>query len=1462
MPEFRILWTALPRGVDGTDLLVDAFVAPRLGVDAPAGSEFTLADFPPFEDWPRQIADHLAFDVEFSASGTPVGATRVPLPPSDSDVDLDSVTWSALFPPSTRVNPWSLRSVADRPFYSYPADQLAEYLRTTYQAAGTGPDGTLDDDLDQIVEDAGDLIDTRPGDERAEPTSRAQGGETTGGGPPAGRPGCFPGCLFAPLAWVVWIVRWLWHQLIGGPAPGPAPTSPASPPPPISATPIEVTYETPPRPAAAVPAALAAVEGHVATAGVTPPADWTPGGGVTKQAVALASAWRFYNRPESAPTKYDLPDASKVPPSPVPPDWDFHQRLGVLGDYPLLMRRLGLVIRLRVPAPASAPTSVRIVPKWDGQPLPARDLTPRTRCVVDGARFMPETRPGSEYKDGVVDLTGVGESLAAPDGYRVLAVDADGAVLKLIHTAASLVRYRWMRTRKLVQDESRAEGLSSLRTAGLAIVRRDRAVALRKHIVALRDDALATPQRAPDELWADDIVRGFAVEVQDVTTDPSAPWRSLCGRKGRYFVLDDGGAILDSFDLDDEGYVKRSGATSADDKDSPLYVHETVVRWDGWSLVVPRPGRVIRDVPGTRIEPDGRVVPTQDEKVVAPVPEPLAQLHLATVFQSPPGQLPKLRIGNAYRLRLPWVDLAGERIRPIADSAPATVPVMYRRFEPVAPPVLLPLEPYTPGESLETLVIRSTVDQPASTYVSTVLEPADSTMEWRATASRHVFPPKVTQEQAEQHGMLDSYLIEPRWRASLRADNTLDNPSLVDIDDGTTPIPFGSPGSVVIEPSQAAIDGMQERYAVNAADETLPTPYLPDPFAQDAAFRQLPSAELLPAAGTFVAADLPVDPPRFKPPPTPPPPEKIVHVPFSGNWPVLDSFRIRVAERPGSVDPATGVTTFDHPSDPPAWDPVARVMTVFLAKGEVVDVPFSSRPSKTHLGRMGAAEWLRTPSLPNAVSQMELGAHWLTSPSRTLRLVHAVQRPLRPADLLPLAPPDKAVGSTLAKVHGTALIDPRTTGQVTLVAEWTDETDDGAGPALLAVDAHVVLETFTVPLDLAVPAAGADFPPDPQMRALHEFGDTRHRMVSYWLKASTRFREFFPPGLAGPTAADESDGFSRAGAKQVVSIRNSAPPIAPAIRYVMPSYGWDTPDPTPATAWVGFTRRRVGGGVRVFLDRPWFLSGPGEQLGVVLAPAGIDPIETRHTMIGVDPTRGGLFTPQVPHIDPSMFTGGTVTPGVVLEDLSTVDVVGYVPELDLVRNQWFVDVTVDMDKLPNMYGPFVRLALVRFQPQSVETAHASKIVLAEFAQLAPDRELTVTVSGNQVNVIVRGRGPEHGTPNRMIIALDEGAGVDPDELAWRPVGSPAGAADLGDDLLTRVAGAVAAATGPGGPRWEQTLQLPGPRGDRPLRVIVREVEFRPADRDGTTGQGEVPIVAADTARLIPRIVYADAVRLA
>jgi hypothetical protein len=75
-----------------------------------------------------------------------------------------------------------------------------------------------------------------------------------------------------------------------------------------------------------------------------------------------------------------------------------------------------------------------------------------------------------------------------------------------------------------------------------------------------------------------------------------------------------------------------------------------------------------------------------------------------------------------------------------------------------------------------------------------------------------------------------------------------------------------------------------------------------------------------------------------------------------------------------------------------------------------------------------------------------------------------------------------------------------------------------------------------------------------------------------------------------------------------------------------------------------------------------------------------------------------------------------------------VDVVGYPVAYDPQRKQWYCDLTIDAGAT---YAPFVRLALVRYQPCALAGAKLSRVVLADFAQLTSDRAAVVTADPYQ-----------------------------------------------------------------------------------------------------------------------------------
>jgi hypothetical protein len=260
------------------------------------------------------------------------------------------------------------------------------------------------------------------------------------------------------------------------------------------------------------------------------------------------------------------------------------------------------------------------------------------------------------------------------------------------------------------------------------------------------------------------------------------------------------------------------------------------------------------------------------------------------------------------------------------------------------------------------------------------------------------------------------------------------------------------------------------------------------------------------------------------------------------------------------------------------------------------------------------------------------------------------------------------------------------------------------------------------------------------------FGDTKHRWVDYKIVAASRYREYFDKILKqykDQTTVRESEWVEK------INILSTTRPKIPEIDYIIPTFEWHkTQDQNT------IRHQRLGGGLRVFLKRPWFSTGDDEMLGIVLPPslpktpnlASISPGYTGYfTHWGIDPlhnsTQPDLFSPA-----PQDFRmNPLLDENVQYPDMGNVhaNVVAYPVLFDEERQQWFCDFAINPK---NMYFPFVKLALARYQPHSVHKGDTdvclSPVVMADMMQLMPDRisviqfkkedlnsKFTVTVTG-------------------------------------------------------------------------------------------------------------------------------------
>jgi hypothetical protein len=667
-----------------------------------------------------------------------------------------------------------------------------------------------------------------------------------------------------------------------------------------------------------------------------------------------------------------------------------------------------------------------------------------------------------------------------------------------------------------------------------------------------------------------------------------------------------------------------------------------------------------------------------------------------------------------------------------SDTVTPTIP--FRRWDPVPPPVVVPRHRYSPAESVHHMVIRSGVDKDAAIetpedYLNSVaaINPALAT-DWRAKSERHIAAPKGSQHLNELHGKFDTAINDTAMHrkmlsAALRDDGTLYDREIVSLDD---------PAVMVIQPGVTLEAGPEVENPVsdlslfegaNRGDvipaghyvmhdvDRMVLPYLPDPLAAGVAMGMSGANIGSPLFGLFRTESTAAR--------------------YEGDWPAPAPFRM-VLET--------------------AKEPVARivdgVITIGLPPGTRLDMRLSSslRPEDLDL----LALWML---FPKALRDLDLlkrpaadGQLWGLTPFERISLVHAVPRPILPpliTKLLPL----RGENQTFAAFAGAIDCHASSTDRIDAEAKWSEWIDDIASPKPVREDRHAV--AFTTQIDpfedlvvLGETAGMTDEKPEDMIpfpgvgdvrvhRARHEFGDTKHRRVSYAFRGTTRFREYFPVGLLSTP-----DSQSLVGEATEISILNSAQPPVPEVESIIPLFRWDE-EGDPGQPF-GLRRRRRSG-LRIYLKRPWYQTGEDEQLGVLLTSAdppdpesaslwGGDPVwlnagpknqivgmaleDFYSASFGIDGERGNddRISPASVHRLPGK--GGSV-----------VTVVGYRPEYNEDRGLWFVDVAIEPAAA---VWPFVRLVVARFQPNSLPGKTLSKAVRCDFAQLLPERTLTVS----------------------------------------------------------------------------------------------------------------------------------------
>jgi len=1043
---------------------------------------------------------------------------------------------------------------------------------------------------------------------------------------------------------------------------------------------------------------------------------------------------------------------------------DFHQIVAAMNQYPTLLRKLGLVLDFVVPRtsmPASADFTMWVTVKLPTVPAESdankrvqrRSASPVTHTRHADTVLTTVSRPSGDKEDLVVS----GGLLKLSDRFALLQMDVDGAGHKVINFARTLGRHSVAdRHLDAITKLPKRAGAPALRNAGLMLVHSKRGKALGNAFArnkVLDDnikrmfDGLAP---ASSQLYAEDVVRGWRIDIWDKS---SGKWRSLCERIADYDI-NKGAIVLKG--LREEGTI-RLAATSSTDGANPgvVFLHEALTVWNGWSLVAQQPGKAI-DRDDTKLRDGASEIPDG--------------IRLKTVFVPSPGSLPRLRYGHVYAVRVRAVDLAGNSLNPKASNYPGddtaiTAATPYYRFEPIQPPnfalvgtkigAQVPLA----GESMARSVVRSFNDQFDDATFS-----AQEAQRWAVAA-------RISQREAELHGVLDgAEWGTPQQYAMLAArDQELAQFSIVPGTAGPITGPIAAlpgklntpvqktPVSSRDEPDDTVKPGTTSFAVLPAGSELLP--FLPDPLCTRIVALLFHHPLISPLEPIFI--------PLYR---------------KGKEWPDVSPVLVRVYEATGEV---------------PRFDERTHTLLIPTPKATRATLRISSTIDDETLKVMGVWNWVKQAARDDMLTKRARnGQVWSLTPVREMEIVHAVQRPLLKPDIIEILV-GRVPGATAVTPTVTAMCHRDSTIKVDLHAVWHDPRDIGILPPSDQPKEAVPLSIkITDPqgyngiLEHALPEGG---PKDSiqfghyKLKAgdhstviepkVHDFGDTRYRRVEYSLVGTTRFREYMPNDVlyvgAGAFRTQTDKNLKLEGASKVAWVMSSAPPPAPEVLYVVPTFGWTrgVADDGKTTSW------RRGGGLRVWLDRPWNATGYGEMLAVVIPPKtftadpnkppykhtvtqwgndpiwkssyvqGVAPVEANFPLRRMAPDPTGAWLPpgalsaeaDQPHDNFS--TRGLTHPGVPqFAPTGRVDVVPHDVFWDAERGLWYCDIEITHG---SSYFPFVRLAVARYQPSSLLENHLSNVVLADFCALAPNRWLTVSnTNPTRRSVTVFGPAPE------------------------------------------------------------------------------------------------------------------------
>jgi len=1078
-------------------------------------------------------------------------------------------------------------------------------------------------------------------------------------------------------------------------------------------------------------------------------------------------------------------DSNKRPAFKAPkvPEFEFHDIIAQLGDYPQVQRKTGMVVDLLIPYDPSwkAEGTIAAYPFGLDFEMDSEISVNESAYRITSNGFFAREKAGSDVKNGFVMLNN-GE-------FSTTQIDTDGVALQTVNQADKQIKVVADRTLHLTSafrlmneddekvddeddevtysDNQKGEGLPVIRSSGIAIIKSNideylnlkfsmanrlnqklgtiNSIAESKRTLNIQTLGLQATKAnlrimmpEADILYADDLVMGYRMDIS-YSGEPEH-WYSLHYKQDEVVCYDDKQNPHPVADISpDEGYCQIA-MTSDEGDDEDVFVSGVIARWTGWSLAVERPGFSINEDDGVK----GKDYVNEDTAIEQKKYSynPAANVRLNVQSKLIPGTLPVLRYGKSYNIRMRTVDIAGNSI-PLEGSPENPDEAIirdfkYLRYEPVSTPVVFQANKLKMGEDIERMVVKSNYDISVEDYAEPEVAQKDK------YAQRIFLPPSNSQLKAEIHGRLDSAFKNDPAAAGLIYDLIIGH-----------------------ETPPGAGETQKEVYTM----DNISILYLPDPAAAGVAFfldddsNETHTQTFSPKSVGFA---------RLKS--------------GAGENEKLDAW----------LNPLPVMFRLEEGPINSKWDDKSRTLTFYLPKGHRARLRYSSIWYEDDLDRLsGMWNQLSKENDFNSIkTHMNTGKHWMTSPSRELELVHALQQPFLEPELQDVVP-TRGYDDTPAWLKMKIKVHGQSTEKIELEASWKDLDDNPLKPVPVETPSRKILDPIIIKYNESVKYIGYTPPRNTEfqvintvlierntinmrkepvvklnssqkntnvkrsnMKALslqpanlrtmillpkfsyayvlkafgvkHGFDDTRHRFVDYKPIASSRYSEYFKQKDAdGSLIVPQDLDFSRSGKTTKINILSSARPFKAEVEYIIPTFNW-----LKSAEKDSLTHVREGGCLRIYLKRPWFSSGEGEMLGIVINPQAAtaknlnnnDPV--MFTQWGTDPIfplPGGTDL----YPDASMFRWYAKTENNLAYSGNAslkANIIGYPVHFDAERKLWYADLLINPG---NRYFPFVKLMLARYQPDSLRINNTdvclSSVVETDFIQLVPERKVKLDI---------------------------------------------------------------------------------------------------------------------------------------